>query len=93
MRIRATAKILAYNNLCKGREITRYGAVTAGYVCPEPRAEFYRYMDAANVDLKAFTEDFYHKITDSHLAPVLETLKYIKHETDVWLETTTLLLQ
>ena len=67
-------------------------AVTAGYVSPEPRAEFYRYMDAANVDLKAFTEDFYHKITGSHLAPVLETLEYIRHETDVWLETTTLLI-
>ncbi|MCO6413370.1 MAG: AmmeMemoRadiSam system radical SAM enzyme [Thiogranum sp.] len=67
-------------------------AVTAGYVCPEPRQEFYRYMDAANVDLKAFTEDFYHKITGSHLAPVLETLQYIKHETDVWLELTTLLI-
>jgi len=67
-------------------------AVTAGYVCPEPRVEFYRHMDAANVDLKAFTEDFYHKITGSHLAPVLETLEYIKHETDVWLELTTLLI-
>jgi pyruvate formate lyase activating enzyme len=67
-------------------------AVTAGYVCPEPRREFYRYMDAANVDLKAFTDDFYHKITGSHLAPVLETLEYIKHETDVWLELTTLLI-
>ena len=67
-------------------------AVTAGYVCPEPRREFYRYMDAANVDLKAFTEDFYHKITGSHLAPVLETLEYIKHETAVWLELTTLLI-
>jgi pyruvate formate lyase activating enzyme len=67
-------------------------AVTAGYVCPEPRREFYRYMDAANVDLKAFTEDFYHKITGSHLAPVLETLEYIKHETSVWLELTTLLI-
>jgi pyruvate formate lyase activating enzyme len=67
-------------------------AVTAGYVSPEPRAEFYQYMDAANVDLKAFTEDFYHKITGSHLQPVLETLEYIKHETDVWLETTTLLI-
>ena len=67
-------------------------AVTAGYVCPEPRREFYRYMDAANVDLKAFTEDFYHKITGSHLAPVLETLEYIQHETDVWLELTTLLI-
>jgi len=67
-------------------------AVTAGYVCPEPRKEFYRYMDAANVDLKAFSEDFYHKITGSHLAPVLETLEYIRHETDVWLELTTLLI-
>jgi len=67
-------------------------AVTAGYVCPEPRREFYQYMDAANVDLKAFTEDFYHKITGSHLAPILETLEYIKHETKVWLELTTLLI-
>jgi pyruvate formate lyase activating enzyme len=67
-------------------------AVTAGYVCPEPRKEFYQYMDAANVDLKAFTEDFYHKITGSHLAPVLETLEYIRHETGTWLETTTLLI-
>ncbi|MCK4842087.1 MAG: AmmeMemoRadiSam system radical SAM enzyme [Methylococcales bacterium] len=67
-------------------------AVTAGYVCPEPRAEFYRYMDAANVDLKAFTEKFYHKLTGSHLQPVLETLEYIKHETTVWLELTTLII-
>ena len=67
-------------------------AVTAGYVTPEPRREFYRYMDAANVDLKAFTEQFYHKITGAHLQPVLETLEYIKHETDVWLELTTLLI-
>ncbi|MDX2458220.1 MAG: AmmeMemoRadiSam system radical SAM enzyme, partial [Gammaproteobacteria bacterium] len=67
-------------------------AVTAGYVCPEPRREFYQYMDAANVDLKAFTDDFYHKITGSHLAPVLETLEYIKQETSVWLELTTLLI-
>lgn len=67
-------------------------AVTAGYVCPEPRAEFYQYMDAVNVDLKAFSEDFYYKITGSHLANVLETLQYIKHETDVWLELTTLLI-
>lgn len=67
-------------------------AVTAGYVCAEPRAEFYRYMDAANVDLKAFSETFYHKLTGSHLEPVLETLKYLKHETKVWLELTTLLI-
>jgi pyruvate formate lyase activating enzyme len=67
-------------------------AVTAGYICEEPRKEFFQYMDAANVDLKAFTEDFYHKITGGHLAPILDTLRYIKHETDVWLELTTLLI-
>ncbi len=67
-------------------------AVSAGYVCAEPRAEFYRYMDAVNIDLKAFSESFYHKITGSHLQSVLETIKYIKQETDVWLELTTLLI-
>ncbi len=67
-------------------------AVTAGYVMPEPRREFYKYMDAANVDLKGFTENFYQKITASHLAPVLETLEYLKHETKVWFEITTLLI-
>lgn len=67
-------------------------AVTAGYVSPEPRAEFYQYMDAANVDLKAFTEKFYHKITGSHLQAVLETLQYLKQETQVWFELTTLLI-
>ena len=67
-------------------------AVTAGYIDPAPRAEFFRAMDATNVDLKAFTERFYHKICGGHLAPVLETLQFIKHETDVWLEITTLLI-
>jgi pyruvate formate lyase activating enzyme len=67
-------------------------AVTAGYVSPEPRREFYRHMDAANVDLKAFTEEFYRKLTGGHLEPVLDTLRYLKHETDVWFETTTLLI-
>ena len=67
-------------------------AVTAGYMSPGPRAEFYRHMDVANVDLKAFTEDFYFKITKSHLAPVLDTLEYLKHETKTWLEITTLLI-
>jgi pyruvate formate lyase activating enzyme len=67
-------------------------AVTAGYMCEEPRAEFYRYMDAANVDLKAFTERFYHQVTHAHLQPVLETLLYLKHETKVWFEITTLLI-
>ena len=67
-------------------------AVTAGYICDEPRQEFFKYMDAANVDLKAFSEDFYYKITGGHLQPVLDTLLYIKHHTDVWLELTTLLI-
>lgn len=67
-------------------------AVTAGYMCEEPRVEFYRCMDAANVDLKAFTERFYHQVTNSHLQPVLDTLLYLKHETKVWFEITTLLI-
>ncbi len=67
-------------------------AVTAGYICPEPRREFFAHMDAANVDLKCFTEAFYHKLCSGHLEPVLETLEYIVHETDVWLEITTLLI-
>lgn len=67
-------------------------AVTAGEICPEPRAEFYRYMDAANVDLKGFTEEFYSKVCSAKLGPVLETLKYLKHETKVWFEITTLLI-
>ena len=67
-------------------------AVTAGYICDEPRVEFYNAMDAANVDLKAFTEDFYYKLTGGHLQPVLDGLKYLKHETDVWFELTTLLI-
>jgi len=67
-------------------------AVTAGYVCEAPRKEFYRYMDAANVDLKSFTERFYQQITAGHLQPVLDTLIYLKHETDVWFEITTLLI-
>ncbi len=76
---------------CRERGV-RSVAVTSGYVCEEPRKEFYAYMDAANVDLKAFTEDFYHKVTGGHLQPVLDTLVYLKHETRVWLETTTLLI-
>jgi len=67
-------------------------AVTAGYISPEARGEFYQWIDAANVDLKAFTETFYRKLTQAHLQPVLDTLKYIKHETDVWLEITNLMI-
>ncbi len=67
-------------------------AVTAGYIHAEPRRDFFAKMDAANVDLKAFTEEFYVKQTSSHLQSVLQTLKYLKHETQVWLELTTLLI-
>ncbi len=67
-------------------------AVTAGEVCPEPRAEFYRYMDAANVNLKAFTDRFYQEVCASRLQPVLDTLLYLKHETNVWFELTTLVI-
>jgi pyruvate formate lyase activating enzyme len=67
-------------------------AVTAGYMQPGPRAEFYRHMDAANVDLKGFTEAFYRRVCAGHLAPVLETLAYLKHQTSVWVELTTLLI-
>ncbi|GAL05034.1 radical SAM pyruvate-formate lyase-activating enzyme like [Photobacterium aphoticum] len=67
-------------------------AVSAGYICDQPRREFFSMMDAANIDLKAFTERFYHKICHGHLAPVLDTLLYLKHETSVWFEITTLLI-
>ncbi|HWQ37675.1 MAG TPA: AmmeMemoRadiSam system radical SAM enzyme [Burkholderiales bacterium] len=67
-------------------------AVTAGYMHEAPRREFYAKMDAANVDLKAFTEEFYFRLTGAHLRPVLDTLKYLRHETGVWFEITTLLI-
>ena len=76
---------------CHERDIKTV-AVTAGEICPEPRAEFFSHMDAANVDLKAFTERFYRDICSSHLETVLETLKFLKRETDVWFEITTLLI-
>ncbi len=67
-------------------------AVTAGYMTKESRPEFYQHMDAANVDLKAFTEEFYHKLSLAALQPVLDTLVYLKNETKVWFEITTLLI-
>jgi hypothetical protein len=67
-------------------------AVTAGYIHPEARRDFYAVMDAANVDLKAFTDDFYVHQCGAHLAPVLDTLAWLHHETDVWVEITTLLI-
>ena len=76
---------------CRARDVKTV-AVTAGYVCPAPRAEFFAAMDAANVDLKAFSDNFYERVTGSALAPVLETLEYVVHETRTWLEITTLLI-
>ncbi|MCI0399549.1 MAG: AmmeMemoRadiSam system radical SAM enzyme [Chloroflexi bacterium] len=76
---------------CHERGI-RAVAVTAGYICDEPRVEFYRTMDAANVDLKGFSEAFYQKLCVGHLQPVLDTLVYLRHETDVWFEITNLII-
>ncbi|MDP9434413.1 MAG: AmmeMemoRadiSam system radical SAM enzyme [Actinomycetota bacterium] len=76
---------------CRERGV-RTVAVTAGYVREEPRRELFAAMDAANVDLKAFTDAFYRRVTAARLAPVLETLQYLVAETDVWLEVTTLLI-
>ncbi|HND53491.1 MAG TPA: AmmeMemoRadiSam system radical SAM enzyme, partial [Pirellulaceae bacterium] len=67
-------------------------AVTAGYISEVARAAFYEFMDAANVDLKGFTEEFYYKVTYSHLQPVLDTLAWLHQETDVWLEITNLII-
>lgn len=76
---------------CRAREI-RNVAVTAGYMKTDAREEFFGAMDAANIDLKAFTEGFYKSLCSAALGPVLETLCYLKHETDVWFEITTLLI-
>jgi pyruvate formate lyase activating enzyme len=76
---------------CRERGISTV-AVSAGYIAAEPRAEFFRHMDAANIDLKGFTEGFYKHLCSSRLAPVLETLEYLRHETSVWFEITTLLI-
>jgi AmmeMemoRadiSam system radical SAM enzyme len=76
---------------CRERGI-RTVAVTAGYITAQARAAFYQAMDAANVDLKGFTEDFYFHYTLSHLQPVLDTLEWLKKETDVWFEITNLII-
>jgi len=76
---------------CRARGV-RAVAVTAGYVAEAPRAAFYRHIDAANVDLKGFDERFYKRLCGGALGAVLDTLAYIKRETDVWLEITTLLV-
>lgn len=67
-------------------------AVTAGYISAAAREDFFSYVDAANVDLKAFSEDFYRAFTGAQLEPVLDTLRWLKRETDLWLEITTLLI-
>ena len=67
-------------------------AVTAGYISPEARQDFFAHIDAVNVDLKAFTDHFYQKLCFGALPPVLDTLRWLKQETDVWLEVTTLLI-
>lgn len=76
---------------CRKRGIKTV-AVTAGYINPEPREEFFKYIDAANIDLKGFSENFYKKNCMAHLEPILDTIKYVKNETDTWLELTTLLI-
>lgn len=67
-------------------------AVTAGYIAEGAREAFFQHIDAANIDLKSFTEDFYWKLTGGHLDDVLETLKYLKYQTKVWFELTTLMI-
>ena len=76
---------------CRARGVKNV-AVTAGFVCAEPRKRLFAGMDAANVDLKGFTERFYAKRCAGSLEPVLDTLKYLVHETNVWTEITTLLI-
>ena len=76
---------------CHERGI-RTVAVTAGYICDAPRADFFAHMDAANVDLKAFSERFYRKLCGGDLHTVMDTLLYLKEKTNVWVEITTLLI-
>ncbi len=78
-------------NACRARGIKAV-LVTAGYVNDDARRELYAHVDAANVDLKAFTDDFYRRVAAARLQPVLDTLTYLRHETDVWFEITTLLI-
>lgn len=76
---------------CQERGIKNV-AVTAGYINAEPRKEFFRYMDAANVDLKGFQDVFYKKVCGGKLQDVLDTLLYLRNETEVWFELTTLII-
>jgi pyruvate-formate lyase-activating enzyme len=74
---------------CRERGIQ---AVTAGYITPKARRPFFEVMDAANVDLKGFSEEFYQRYTLSHLQPVLDTLRWLKDESEVWFEITNLII-
>lgn len=78
--------------LCKENGIKTI-SVTSGFINPEPAKEFFKYMDAANIDLKGFSEEFYKKNCLAHIEPVLETIKYVKNETECWLELTTMLIE
>lgn len=77
--------------LCRANGIKTV-AVTSGYINPEAAKEFFGVMDAANIDLKGFSEEFYKKNCYAHIKPVLETIRYVKQETDCWLELTTMLI-
>lgn len=77
--------------LCRENKIKTV-AVTSGYINPEPAKEFFKYMDAANIDLKGFSEKFYKKNCLAHIDPVLETIKYAVNESDCWVELTTMLI-
>jgi pyruvate formate lyase activating enzyme len=73
---------------CRDQNIKNV-AVTAGYITEKAREEFFGSMDAANIDLKAFSDRFYWKVCGGHLQPVLDTLVYLKNETEIWFELTT----
>ncbi len=77
---------------CRKRGINTV-AVTAGYINPEPRKEFFKYMDATNIDLKSFNPNFYKKYCQVELEPILETIKYVRNNTGCWLEITTLIIE
>lgn len=83
--------VIDISNLAKAEKMKSV-MVTAGYIDKQARKDVYKFIDAANVDLKAFTERFYYKNTISHLNDVLDTLIWLKNETDVWIELTTLLI-
>ncbi len=83
--------VIDISKLARAEEIKNV-MVTSGYIDKNARKDVYKYIDAANVDLKAFTEKFYHNLTSSHLSDVLDTLVWLKRETDVWFEITTLLI-